>query len=171
LSPSPGFGAVSPELAAAAERISCTDVEEEPDQMTFHEEPYAQGVNGVPAIGGNHTSATLPSEPNLYRGQPPEETAVHNLEHGYVIVYFALEGDNPLEEGVFLALFDLVDGQSEVLLAPYDGLAQPLYLTAWGARQACALPPGADPEDVMLVTQAFIDEWRNGPYAPEPEAS
>jgi hypothetical protein len=125
----------------------------------------------VPAFGGNHTGGTLPGEPKIYTQQPPEQTAIHNLEHGYVIVYYAADGENALDEGLVSALEGVVEGESEVLMSPYEGLADPLYFVAWGARQACDPPADASTEDVVDVAEGFIAEWKNGEFAPEAAAT
>jgi hypothetical protein len=153
--------------AAAGERVNATEVETEANLPNQHTEPFAVGQGGVPAFGGNHTPGALPAEPRIYEQQPPEETAVHNLEHGYVIVYYAAEGENALDEDLVAALEDVVGDESEVLMSPYEGLAEPLYLLAWGARQSIDPPADVDSDDVVLVTEAFIDEWKNGEFAPE----
>lgn len=160
------------EAASAAERINASAVEEQDATLpNEHKEPYGQGEGGVPAFGGNHTPNTLSPETKVYTQQPPEETAIHNLEHGYVIVYYSDEGDNALDPAMVSALEDLVNGESEVLMSPYAGLAKPLYLVAWGARQAIDPPADADPADVVLVTETFIEDWKNGKYAPEAAAA
>jgi hypothetical protein len=161
------------DVAAAAERVPCFDVYEQAqvvDLSTGHDPPYAHGEEGTPAAGGNHTPIPLPAEPKVYTQQPPEESAVHNLEHGYVIIYYR-PGDSPLPQEIVAALEDLVNGETEVLMAPYEGAESALWLIAWGVRQACEPAAGANPADVVLVAQAFIDEWKNGPYAPEPQAT
>jgi hypothetical protein len=161
---------IKEKAAAAAVRVGATEVETEEGLPNAHKEPFGVGQGGVPAIGGNHTPGALPAEPKTYQQQPPEETAIHNLEHGYVIVYYADEGDNALDPDVVSALEDVVNDETEVMMSPYQGLAQPLYLVAWGARQAIDPPEDASADDVVLVTKAFIDEWKNGRFAPEAAA-
>lgn len=168
LSPSP-----SPDVAAAAARTNCFDffpVSNASDLPIRHEEPYALGEVGNPSVGGNHAPAPLPPEPKVYTQQPPEEAGVHNLEHGYVIVYYR-PGDDGLPQESVTALTTLVNGETEVLMAPYEGAESLLWLVAWGVRQPCDPPPEANPDDLVLVAKEFIDEWRNGPYAPEPSAA
>lgn len=161
----------SERAVGAAERIDASPVEEQDaTQPNRHEEPYAQGEGGVPAFGGNHTPGTLEPEPKVYPQQPPEETALHNLEHGYVIVYYSGEGDTALDPEIVGALEDLVNEETEVLMSPYTGLAEPLYLVAWGARQAIDPPADASVDDVVLVVEDFIEEWKNGSHAPEAAA-
>ena len=160
------------EARLAAERISYTEVEEQEGTLpNEHREPYAVGEGGVPAFGGNHTGGALRPEPKVYQQQPPEQTALHNLEHGYVIVYYAAEDDNALDEDLVTALEDLVSEETEVLMSPYEGLAEPLYFLAWGARQSCSPPAEASSSDVIDVAEGFIAEWKNGQYAPEAAAA
>ena len=160
------------QAAAAADRISCTEVEEQDATLpNEHTEPFAVGEGGVPAFGGNHSGSVLPPEPKVYSQQPEEQTAIHNLEHGYAIVYYAAEGENALDPGLVSALEDLVNEETEVLMSPYEGLAEPLYFLAWGARQACSPPADASPADVVDVAEGFLADWKNGQYAPEAAAS
>jgi hypothetical protein len=161
---------IKEQATVAAERVGATEIETDEGLPNEHQEPYGTGSGGVPAMGGNHTPGALPAEPKTYQQQPPEETAIHNLEHGYVIVYYADEGDNALDADIVSALEDVVSDETEVMMAPYQGLAQPMYLLAWGARQAIDPPEDANPDDVVLVTKAFIDEWKNGRFAPEAAA-
>jgi hypothetical protein len=161
------------DVAAAAARANCFDffpVSNASDLPIGHEEPYALGEAGTPSVGGNHAPAPLPPEPKVYTQQPPEEAGVHNLEHGYVIVYYR-PGDDGLPQELVTALTTLVNGETEVLMAPYEGSESLLWLVAWGVRQPCDPPPEANPDDLVLVAKEFIDEWKNGPYAPEPQAT
>jgi hypothetical protein len=158
--------------AALASELNCTEVEEQgAAQLNEHVEPFAQGESGVPAFGGNHTPGALPADPKVYQQQPPEETAIHNLEHGYVIVYYSDEDENALDDEIVSALEDMVSDQTEVLMSPYAGLSEPVHFLAWGARQACDPPADSDPEDIVFLAEAFIDEWKNGQFAPEAPAA
>ena len=134
-----------------------------------HSEPYAQGQNGVPATAGAHTGA-LPGDPQVFNEPIPEANVVHNLEHGYVVVYYAADGDNALPEPVVTALADRVEEESEVLLAPYPDLASSMALVSWGTLQTCTPEGEASPDDAVAVTDVFIDEWKNSGQAPESAA-
>src|SRR5688500_3549588 len=88
--------------AAAAERLDCTDIQTMQqevdaaaalDSQTLHSPPFGQGQNGIPVTAGRHSSP-LPPDPSVYEQPIPEANAIHNLEHGYVIVYYADGGDN-----------------------------------------------------------------------------
>lgn len=162
---------------AAARRLDASPIETKQDevdaaaaldQATLHSPPFAQGANGVPVTAGPHSSP-LPTPPFVYDQPIPEANAVHNLEHGYVIIYYAADGQNALADDVQSELQDLVDGEGDkVLMAPYPNLASSVALLAWGKIQTFDPPEGADPEDAVAVARAFIDEFRSGGLAPEP---
>lgn len=167
----------------AAQRLSCDPVDlgatEQPDPYAGmsseeiarinHSEPYAQGENGVPATAGPHGNA-LEADPRVYTQPVPEANLVHNLEHGYVLIYYSAEGPNALPEEVVDALADLANEEDEVKMAPYTDLANGMALVAWRQLQTCDPSGSADPEDAITVAQAFIEEHRNGPLSPEPAA-
>jgi hypothetical protein len=106
----------------------------------------------------------------VYEQPVPEQNAVHNLEHGYVLVYFRQDGDGALPGGVVSALADLVEGTSKVVMAPYPGLGpeHALALVAWNELQRC--PSTVTPSQAVGLARAFIDRFRSGGQAPEPSA-
>lgn len=138
------------------------------DQATLHSPPFSEGQNGVPVTAGSHSSP-LPSRPYVYDQPIPEANAVHNLEHGYVLIYYAPDGENALADDIRSELEDLAESESnKVLVAPYPGLANSIALVAWGKLQTIDPPVDADPNDAATVAQAFIDQFRSGGLAPEP---
>ena len=158
------------EAREAANRLSCSPIQTkqaEVDAPAGHNPPFAQGRNGVPVTAGPHSSP-LPPEPAVYEQPIPEENAVHNLEHGYVVIYYAAEGENALDEEIRSQLADVAEGEEKVLLAPYPDLADSFDLVAWGKLQTCDPPEDADPDDAATVAEFFISEFRSGGLAPEP---
>jgi hypothetical protein len=155
--------------AEAVQRVGCEEIETAPDVPSEHAEPFATGEGGKPATVGNHAPAPLPPEPDVYEQPIPEPQAVHNLEHGYVILYYQTEGDTALGDDVRAELADLAAQEEKVFLAPYQGLGEDttLALAAWRKLQAC--PPIEDPDDAVLLARGFIEEFRSGGLAPEPE--
>ncbi len=72
--------------------------------------------------------------------EPIDETnAVHNLEHGAVIMYYRQSGDGALPQDVVDRLATIANDGHNTILAPYgqlpDGTA--LALTAWNKLQTC----------------------------------
>ena len=161
--------------AAAAARAGIGEVEEPSDEGAGHLQPTdpPPQYGTVPAASGPHAGAPLPAEPKVYDQPVPEVAAVHNLEHGYVLVYYRAEGDGALPEPVLSELEDLVEGEAEVILSPYENLPEGtnIAFAAWTRLQTGQVPADANPDDVALVARAFIDEYRNGAAAPEAEVS
>jgi Protein of unknown function (DUF3105) len=160
--------------AQVAQSLGCTPISPDQPDLTagltsaqIHSEPFTEGSNGVPATNGRHSSP-LPPEPAVYDQPIPEENAIHNLEHGYVIIYYAAEGENALAEGIRNELEDYASGQTKVLMAPYEGLANSFDLVAWRKIQTC--DPGADASggDAVTVAESFVQQFRAGGLAPEP---
>jgi uncharacterized protein DUF3105 len=157
----------------AAGQIGCSAIETQADavaglsQAEVHSPPFAQGAGGVPATVGRHSSP-LPADPHVYDQPIPEANAVHNLEHGYVIIYYAKRGDHALPDEIVTALEGLARSETKVLMAPYPDLANSLDLAAWRKLQSCDPPPQADPDDAVTVARGFIEQFRAGGLAPEP---
>jgi uncharacterized protein DUF3105 len=159
--------------AAAAERLGCTQVQDLPDEGREHlsvgEAPPAYG--STPATSGKHNPVTLPADPSVY-DQPFDENleaqAVHNLEHGYVLIYYKKDGPDALPKNVVDALADLASSEDKVIMAPHAGLpeGQSLALAAWTHLQTC--PKTTKAGDVMDVVNGFIRTFRGGGDAPEP---
>jgi Protein of unknown function (DUF3105) len=165
------------EAEAAARRLQGTPIQTNQDEVDaaaaldstmLHSPPFAQGQDGVPVTAGRHSSP-LPTPPFVYDQPIPEANAVHNLEHGYVIIYYAADGENVLAADIRQALVEYVEDESnKVLMAPYPNLASSFALVAWGKLQTFDPPPDADPEDAVTVARAFVDQFRSGGLAPEP---
>jgi hypothetical protein len=74
---------------------------------------------------------------------------------------------------VVTELEGLVEGETEVIMAPYENLPDGTNISfvAWTRLQQGQVPQDASPEDVALVARAFIEEYKNGSAAPEAEVS
>jgi hypothetical protein len=165
------------EAAAAAERLGGSQIQTKQDEVdaataldpqTLHSPPFDQGANGEPVTAGRHSNP-LPSPPFVYDQPIPEANAIHNLEHGYVIVYYAADGEQALTEDIRTELESYVEDESnKILMAPYPGLAHSFDLVAWGKLQTFDPPADADPADAVTVTRSFVDQFRSGGLAPEP---
>ncbi|MGH2674302.1 MAG: DUF3105 domain-containing protein [Actinomycetota bacterium] len=163
------------EAAAAASRIGCGPVQEPQDEGTQHLQPNdAPPTYGtIPATSGPHSGSPLPAEPAIYDQPVPEVNAVHNLEHGYVLIHYRADGDGALEQAAIDELEAVADGEAEIIMAPYPNLDEGtnLAFVAWTRLQTCEVQGGAEVDDVALAARGFIDEFKNGPAAPEAEVS
>ncbi|MGH2572617.1 MAG: DUF3105 domain-containing protein [Actinomycetota bacterium] len=97
-------------------------------------------------------------------------TAVHNLEHGYVLIYHRQDGQQALPAPVMDSLERLAESESNVILPPYTQLeeGEALALAAWNKLQEC--PSRVGPEQADTLARAFIAQFRRGGEAPEPAA-
>jgi cyclophilin family peptidyl-prolyl cis-trans isomerase len=109
-----------------------------------------------PPVGGAH--APIWQECEFYDAPVRNEHAVHSLEHGAVWIAYRPDLDPDTVE----MLAGLTD-RFEVLVSPYPGLDVPVVATAWGIQLRLAQADEA-------VLRDFVDEYRDGPDAPEPEA-
>jgi len=93
--------------------------------------------NSNPPTSGPHTAAVAPG---VYDVPVPKESAVHNMEHGQVVVWYNCSaGEQPLDEplcaGLRQELATIVteanDSGKKVLMTPYPDMDNRIALTAW----------------------------------------
>ncbi|MGH9192629.1 MAG: DUF3105 domain-containing protein [Acidimicrobiales bacterium] len=126
------------------------------DSRTHTQEPLVYDPS--PPVGGEHFP--VPATCGFYTDDPPPDSMlVHDLEHGAVWIAY----DPGLDRAQADTLRALVAEQPKVTATPYEGLDSPLVVSAW-ARQL-RLDDADDPR-----LPAFIEQYRNGPEAPEPAA-
>jgi hypothetical protein len=150
-----------------ASQASCTQVMTMPDRGRGHQPPYSYDQH--PATSGSHSSP-LPPQPRVYQTPVPEENAVHNLEHGYVLIYYRSEGQPALPGDVVSGLQGLAEGEDKVILSPNAELDEgtSLALAAWNRLQRC--PSSVSGDQATTLARAFIAQFRGGGDAPEPDA-
>lgn len=110
-----------------------------------------------PPSGGDHNPVPLTC--GFYNQQPPDENAVHSLEHG--AVWIAFDPSTSAADVNVLKAFAKLD---HVIVSPYAGMSAPITLVAWEHR--LELQSVTDPR-----LQQFVDAFRNGPTAPEQGAA
>jgi hypothetical protein len=126
------------------------------DSRTHTQEPLVYDPS--PPVGGEHFP--VPATCGFYTDDPPPDSMlVHDLEHGAVWIAY----DPGLDRAQGDTLRGLVAEQPKVTATPYEGLDSPLVVSAW-ARQL-RLDDADDPR-----LPAFVEQYRNGPEAPEPAA-
>lgn len=120
-----------------------------------------------PATSGFHDPASLPIPPHVYDGPIPETKAVHNLEHGAVILYYRQSGDGALSAAKVARLTTIANTSDNVILAPYEGLPDgaALALTAWNKLQTC--PATVSGPQATTVSRGFIEGFVCTSNAPE----
>jgi hypothetical protein len=159
---------------AIATRQDCTQPVTFPQQETQHVDfPAPITYTDQPPVGGPHRppGQQLPETPHVYTEQQDVTRAVHNLEHGYVIIWYQA---GSLDQPVVDELANVAD-QSKVIMMPYDQFHEGdvLSFSSWMHRQDCPASNGDDPltpQEAGVLAEAFIGEFRNGTDAPEPNA-
>ena len=106
-----------------------------------------------PPSGGNHNP--VPLSCGYYAQQPPDEFAVHSLEHG--AVWIAYDPSLPASDVAVLKPFAQLD---HVIVSPYAGMDAKVTLVAWEHR--LELDSVNDPR-----LKQFVDAYQNAPTAPE----
>jgi hypothetical protein len=103
---------------------------------------FAQGetydnYNSNPPTSGPHTAAV---DPGVYDTPVPKESAVHNMEHGQVVVWYNCSGgpqalDESACAGLRQSLATIVvlanESGQKVLMTPYANMEDRIALTAW----------------------------------------
>ena len=165
-----GPGTIASSVLATAEAAGCADLErpvlDEPSRD--HLEPgAAHAYEDPPAAAGPHDPSPLDADPHV-RTQPLDETrAVHNLEHAYVLIYYAGADEGGPSVETIDRLAEVAEDEDRVLMAPYPALPEGtgLALVAWNTRWRC--PGTISAEDASAIATAFIDAYRGTTNAPE----
>lgn len=160
---------IAPVAEEAAERAGCTAIQDTPNEGRSH---IAEGdpppeYRTVPAASGPHRSGILPPETSVYHEAVDEPTAVHNLEHGYALLYYRPEDPTVVPEVVAI-LEGLARDFEKVVVAPHPGLPEDtgLALVAWRRLRWC--PPGIAVGDAEPVVRSFVLRFAGTGVAPEP---
>lgn len=99
---------------------------------------------------------------------PIQETAaVHNLEHGAVILYYRQSGNGALASDVVQRLTSVANSSRNTVLAPYTALpsGEALAMTAWNRLQTC--PASVTASQAETIARGFIEAFVCTGNAPE----
>ncbi len=127
-------------------------------------EPY----NSDPPTSGPHYAQ--PAQAGFYDEVLPDEQLVHNLEHGYVVIWYNCTGLEGTACEAFKEQIRTVMGQAgsvgfssstKLIAVPRLSLPGPIAATSWGRLYQ---PKAFNPDELLI----FIKEFRN--KAPEPGA-
>ncbi|MDQ3985587.1 MAG: DUF3105 domain-containing protein [Actinomycetota bacterium] len=132
----------------AASAAGCDEVQEPEDEGNDHV-PAGTEVeyNTSPPTSGNHWPPENVADPSFYPDPVSEESLVHNMEHGQIIIWY--RPDAPQETISDIDSFtssandaDALPGGAlqPIIAVPYEDVDEDkaYVLTAWGASQACA---------------------------------
>lgn len=160
-------------VGVAKEAAGCLDPKEEPipDAKTPDAAKHtARDGDHVdyeqsPPTSGRHNPTPLPGFGQKFYSRdanPAPERAVHNLEHGYEVIWY----DKTVPQDQVDLLKQVGDAaKDKILVVPWDRQDFPedkhIVLTAWGERQQCSGVSGA-------LIQEFYDKYA-GPKGRAPE--
>ena len=115
-----------------------------------------------PPVGGHHYEVWM--DPGLYEEVVEDGYLVHNLEHGYVIIWYNCDdlsgGECDTLKGDIQSVIDYFDGY-KVIGTPRPGMSTVLALTSWGRLARL------DAFDFALIVE-FIERYQED--SPEPNA-
>ena len=162
--------AATPTEVATSAASACDATAKMPDLGHDHINTLTHEYPQHPATSGPHYPVWITPPPQVFSTPLVEVRAVHNLEHGYVIVYYATGGEAALPAPIVTALAARVNGQAKVLMAPYAAMptGKSLAFAAWDELQLCG--PGVTAGDASAALAKFVAAFREGPLAPEPNA-
>ncbi|HEV8682187.1 MAG TPA: DUF3105 domain-containing protein [Actinomycetota bacterium] len=160
---------IAPLADQAAEGAGCTAIETTPNEGQAHigEEAPPPQYATTPAASGPHRVSALSPDVSVYNEPVDEPTAVHNLEHGYTVLYYRPE-DPTVAPEVVAMLEGLARNFEKVVVAPHPGLPEDvgLALVAWRRLQRC--PPTIAVSDAESVAGSFVLRFAGTDVAPEP---
>ncbi|MPZ86957.1 MAG: DUF3105 domain-containing protein [Nitriliruptorales bacterium] len=159
-------------IAAAEARlgeVGCTPIEEQPEMERGHlTEPDAMAASDPdviypdrPTTSGPHLAVV--GLTGVYDKPIDERLLVHNMEHGYVVLYYDPAADAEMVQSLKGYAQERIDGPNpKVVVAPHDAMPDGTSFAsvAWNFRQLCEQ---FDTE----VTTAFLEQHYNGEAAPE----
>jgi hypothetical protein len=157
------------DVGLAADAAGCLAVKEEeiPDDASDENKHTDATVEypAAPPTSGRHNPTTLPVGAKKFYSReenPRPESAVHNLEHAYVVVWY----DSKATDDQVQRLRDAGDAaQGKFLFVPWTRGNFPddkhIVLTAWGFRQQCSDVSGE------VIQKFYDDHGGNAGKAPE----
>jgi hypothetical protein len=154
----------------AAKAAGCTGIQT-PDPGTpprAHLSPGASYAYGQhPATSGPHDPSPMSIPPHVYPSPIPETRAVHNLEHGAVILYYRQSGAGALGPAIVKRLTTIANESNNTILAPFPDLpnGESFALAAWNKLQTC--PAGITGPQARAIARGFISSLACTRNAPE----
>jgi hypothetical protein len=153
----------------AAESAACTT--QTPDASApggQHLDPGASYTyDQHPATWGFHDPSPFAIPPRVYPAPIQETKAVHNLEHGAVIIYYRSSGEGALSQAKIDRMTTIANDSHNTILAPYDQLPDgtSLAFAAWNTLQTC--PTSVTGPQATVIARGFIEAYVCTSIAPE----
>ena len=161
---------IPPAAVQAAKAAGCSTVQtpEQGQVDRSHLDPGASYTYSQhPATSGPHDPSPLGIPPRVYPAPIPETKAVHNLEHGAVIIYYRASGVGALSQAKIDRMTTIANTSHNTILAPYDPLpgATALAFAAWNKLQTC--PAAVSGPQATTIAKGFLYAFLCTGNAPE----
>lgn len=158
------------QAAGAAQAAGCTDVRDVGSYLPSDQDGSHEGVApladypSIPPASGPHSEATVSA--GVYDEPVDLGAAIHSLEHGAVIIWYAPSEADSAEVKKIKAF--VTDNEDHTIVAPFDypdegadGRLQDgakMAMTAWHFTQGCDEPS-------LPVVADFMSKYRTPPLA------
>lgn len=140
---------------AAAKAAGCNAVTRHESDGHDHIQPPEKGSYSTkPPTSGNHHPA--PAATGVHDRPIPDESQVHNLEHGHVGLQYRDIG--PAARSALEAVAGEDPGW--IFVAPYPSMSPAISLTAWTVSVECATEP-EDTNALAALASAFVSIFRD----------
>jgi len=142
-------------VEAAAKAAGCGPIIRHESDGHDHINPPERGTySTTPPTSGNHYAA--PASTGVHDRPIPDETQVHNLEHGHVgLQYRGVSGP------VRSVLDDVANGDAAwTFAAPYPSMDAAITMTAWVVSLECAVAP-QETGELADLARAFVAVFRD----------
>jgi Protein of unknown function (DUF3105) len=137
----------APEGVSAA-AANCEEPQEHEIEGSTHVDPSETvEYNTSPPTSGNHWPPELVADPAFYTDPVANESLVHNMEHGQIVLWYSPSAPQQVKNGLEglvenandLDNPDIQGGAQPLLAVPYDDVPEGMefVMTAWGASQGC----------------------------------
>jgi hypothetical protein len=140
--------AAAPE-GVPADEAGCDPVEEHEEEGNQHVDPNQEvQYETSPPTSGDHWPPELVADADFYPDTVPEESLVHNLEHGQIVIWYDADASTEVTDN----LEEFTDSQNDpdalpagattppIVSVPYDDVPEgkSYVMTAWTQSQACS---------------------------------
>jgi hypothetical protein len=149
---------------------NCSDREENPVASRQHVDVGTDVTyDTTPPVGGDHWPPEAIADTGFYTESVPEESLVHNQEHGQIVIWYSPDAPQSLKDD----LEKITDQErTATTTVPYDQIKDPynFALTAWQAGQGQDDAGTGVTQFCEFVSQKVIDDFRRDYQGKGPEA-
>ena len=131
----------------SAANAGCDPIEEHDDEGHKHVEAGTDvAYETTPPTSGNHWLTANVADPGFYPSEVPEESLVHNMEHGQIVIWYSPDASSGTVDNLEALAKNANDidnvpsGPGPLIVVPYPSVPEgkTFVLTGWTQSQACS---------------------------------